>query len=101
MRSSHPTILIVAHCAEGFMEVAPAFSYRSLRLRTKSGKAEGVHAAENVEVRIQEVNHKAMAAGREARVRAWSPEGELAMTSISPPPDSADRVNRANKEIPQ
>ena len=66
------------HCAERFVEMAPAFSYRSLRLRTKSSKARGVHAAENVEVLIQEANHEAIAAGREATVRAWSPEGELA-----------------------
>lgn len=61
MRSSHPTV-----------------SNRDLRLRTKSGKAEAVHATENVEVLLQKVNHEAITAGREATVRAWSPEGDLA-----------------------
>ena len=45
------------HCAKGFIEMDPAFSYRGLRLRTKSGETEGTQTAENAEMLIEEVDH--------------------------------------------
>ena len=45
------------HCTEGWIEMDPAFSYRGLRLRTKSGETKGDKAAENKELLIEQVDH--------------------------------------------
>jgi len=43
-------------CAEGFIEMDPAFSYRGLRLRVKSGDAKK-GTAQNAELPIEQVDH--------------------------------------------
>jgi predicted dehydrogenase len=45
------------HCAKGFVEMDPAFSYRGLRLRTKSGEARGAKEAADTEYQLEQVNH--------------------------------------------
>lgn len=45
------------HCAEGLIEMDPAFSYRGLRLRTQNGKAEGEQFVGITEILIEQVNH--------------------------------------------
>jgi len=42
------------HCADGWIEMDPAFSYRGLRLGTRRGAAK---EAENAELLIEQVNH--------------------------------------------
>ncbi len=44
-------------CADGWIEMAPAFSYRGLRLRTQRGAAKGAKQVENAELRIEQVDH--------------------------------------------
>lgn len=44
------------HCAEGFVEMDPAFSYRGLRLRVKHGDSSS-GASQLAEINIEPVNH--------------------------------------------
>jgi predicted dehydrogenase len=44
------------HCAEGFIEMDPAFSYRGLRLRVKHGESTS-GATQLAEINIDPVNH--------------------------------------------
>lgn len=44
------------HCAEGFIEMDPAFSYRGLRLRVKQGES-SAGASQLSEINIAPVNH--------------------------------------------
>lgn len=44
------------HCAEGFIEMDPAFSYRGLRLRVKHGDSSS-GASQLAEIKIDPVNH--------------------------------------------
>jgi predicted dehydrogenase len=45
------------HCANGWIEMDPAFSYRGLRLRTKEGEAKGPKEAKLAELMLEQVNH--------------------------------------------
>jgi predicted dehydrogenase len=44
------------HCADGSIELDPAFSYQGLRLRTRSGNAKTA-GAESTEIVLEPVNH--------------------------------------------
>jgi predicted dehydrogenase len=44
-------------CADGWIEMDPAFSYRGLRLRTKRGDAKSSQGVENAEMLLEQVDH--------------------------------------------